>query len=366
MKIATITFHRAHNYGAVLQAYALQNYLILSGYDTEILDYSLNEIQYQYNLIYTSYHPKKYRRLLSCIKNIIKLPLKIGKLKRYNKFNNFINKKLILSKKIRSYKKLNSFSNKYDVIIVGSDQVWNPEVTKGINPYFFLDFGSSDKIRISYAASIGKSELTKEEKKDIRKKIKKFNSVSVRENDAAKILSESFDRSIAVVIDPTLLLTRKDYKKIEEKVENLENYILVYTTEMSQKIIDFAKKLSKYNNLKIVSLNRVNEKEWEYFEASPGEFLTLIKNAKYVITNSFHGTCFSIIYEKDFIVIPHTTRGVRITELLDKSNLSDRIIKSNIDASLKIIYHKIDYKIVNESLKSHINFSKKFLNNSLK
>lgn len=349
MKIGILTFHKAKNYGAILQAYALHTALKKNNIDSEIIDYDCDYFRESYKIL-----SLKNRS----IKNIIKQLLLFNyKRQKYKKMENFIKKNMKLSANKNILKStMKKVSNNYEKIIVGSDQVWNLNCTNGDLTYF-LDFEKSKEKKYSYAASFGKSSVTKNEKKIYKKYLSDFNKISVREKDGKKILDEILNEKVKVVSDPTLLLNRNEWDNIcsERLIE--KNYILVYTLYSSPEIREFAQKKAKEENLDIVviqsDLKREIKKSKVIRNAGIEEFISLIKHANYVITNSFHGTIFSLLYNKEFyisLIKGDNAPNSRIENLLKEYKVEQRIIDYNEYEKDK---KKIEYENVNKKIQEN-------------
>lgn len=358
-KVGIITFHNAHNYGAVLQVYALQEKITELGYETKVINYENKKITRQYSLIkYSRKNPIKSIKLIyESVKDY-----KINK-ERFDKFENFITKNLRLTKKYKTIKQLKANSPDFDCYITGSDQVWNANIVGELSDAYTLNFGKEEVNRISYAASIGIDKIDDKDKEQYAKKLEKIDKISVREESAARELRKILNKDVKVVLDPTLLIMQSDWDKRINCTENEEKYILAYMVEYNNECIDIINYLSEKTGLKVVSFNKEkiykNEMKKAYTD-DPFEFVNKIKNAEYVITTSFHATVFSIIYHKRFFVVPHKKTGNRVTNLLEKFNLKDRVFNlfsdfCNIDYEKKIDYSLVD-KIIEKEREDAIRF----------
>lgn len=366
LKIGIITFHDADNYGAVLQAYALTESIksLDENAKVEIIDYKISSIVSNYKLFNIS-HDSSSKMCRTLISSIIYLPIRF--IKKY-KFNKFRKKNLTLSKKI--YYKSNDIIS-YEIYIIGSDQVWNPDITR-CDPIFDLEFCDETSLKISYAASIGKDNLSIEESNYIKKLIEKIDIISVRENNAKKIIKQLTNKPISLVLDPVFLLDSNEWLKVLAKKKSNERYILLYmitdkeTEEETCKIADL---MSKKMKLPVWYINISYKKEGYGFKhlrnVGPLEFLKLIYNAEFVVASSFHGTAFSIIFKKNFIATPPKNKSSRLNDLLSLLNLEERLILSrkDIDNNFKQdINYSVSYKILNEE----INKSMVFLKDSIR
>ena len=363
-KIKIITFHSAHNYGAILQVYALQRVLSEEN-NVEVINYRNNNIDNTYKLI----NPETLKTIIKSItKNILYFRRNIT---RYNKFENIIKEKLNLTKKYNSEEEIKKDFPKADIYITGSDQVWNTSITKGLQDSYTLNFGDDSTRRISYAASIGKSKLTDAEKEVFKEKILKLDYISVREEDAKKILTPVINKPIEVVLDPTLLISKEEWQnEIKNIKKEKEEYILAYTVGADDEYYKIINELSKKTNLRVIHFETRNKKIKNVlrnaYTSDPFEFINLIKNAKYVVCTSFHATIFSIIFNKKFFVIPHKITGSRVYNLLNKLEIENRAVKNleefkKIDYDEEINYEKTKILLEKERNKS-LDWIKKAIN----
>lgn len=362
-KVGIITFHNAHNYGATLQVYALQKTLNNMGFDAKVINYNNKIITNQYKLIkYSKKNPIKCVKLLyKSFKNY-----KNNKM-RYIKFEDFINNKLKLTKE---YENLESDFPKMDCYITGSDQVWNLDIVGELSNAYTLNFGEEKTKRISYAASVGDALQIRKNNMEFKKKIENLDYISVREEDAKDELQNIIKKPIEVVLDPTLLLKQEDWNK-EILVENKEKekYILAYVVEADAEYIKIVNDLSKKTGLKIIHFELINPGYNNVLKSAytegPLEFINYIKNAEYIVATSFHATVFSIIFNKKFFIIPHKKTGARVTNLLNKLEIRDRIFH-NLDDFENINYDlEINWELVNKKLEKEREKSLEWLNKAI-
>ncbi len=344
-KIDIITFQCAYNYGAILQAFALQKKLKELSNDVKIINYRNQFLEKGYRLI--SLNTKNVKTLIkSILSNIYFFKSRYKKNKNFKKF---INKNLNLTMEYNSEEELKKNPPEADIYVTGSDQVWNSQITKGLQDSYTLNFGEEDVKRISYAASIGNSKIDSNEKKDYKDKISKLDYISVREEEGKKILEEFIEKPIEVVLDPTLLLTKEDWdSKIKGMEKEKEKYILAYVVDPDEEYIKIVNYLSEKTGLKVIHFSKKNKGIANIlrnaYTDGPLSFLNLIKNAEYVVATSFHATIFSIIFNKKFFVIPHKITGSRVYNLLTKLEIENRAIK-NLEEFKKIDYdEEIDYE----------------------
>lgn len=372
MKIALINFFFAYNYGAVLQCTALKTVLEKMGHKVDIINYR-PYYQMQYYNKYPNplksagvawekydYMPPLKRAVLSAKWSLHTLKdIKDIKNKKMLKkcFGTYIDKNFNLTNLYSTYNELkNNPPQGYDVYVSGSDQLWNPDVTWGVDPAYYLNFGTKNTKRIAYAISPCGLDFDIYSEK-IKEVALGLDFISLRESEKQQQLSLLLKRNdIHICPDPTLLLVENDYKKYEDKIDiEKDSYIFFYGFSDRQKdnnIIQYVQKAGKKNNLKILDAS-LDEFKWNDKEnvikkvLNPGEFLTAIKSAKMIITNSFHGTVFSIIYRKNFMTFTKTGTASRMVELLENLHLKDRIIDNYND--IKDDY--TDYTDIEKNLK---------------
>lgn len=341
MKIGIITFHNALNYGAMLQAYALQKYLLLQGHDVEIIDYRQSYITQTWALI--SHKRLKGNYILGTIKRYLNEILWMFwfRLRRYNAFHSFLKKYLIISS--RQNIKTENDIPEYDVYVIGSDQIWNYKLTNGLDRILCGCFNKKGGKIVFYGASTQPIELNKEQKDFFKSSFKNVDLISVREIDLLPIYQPLTEKKIEVVVDPTFLLERKFYDEIATKVNHKKDYLLVYEVATHPKVMDIAKTIANENNWDIIVIpsnvcTKLNKNIRN--SAGPNDFLGYIREAKCVITTSFHGTVFSIKFQVPFYTFLLGTktdsRSMNICNLL---GLSDRLINEKTN----IVFSKIDY-----------------------
>ena len=345
MKVATITYSWAQNWGAVLQAYALVEYLNSIGQEAKLIDYR----PFDNKLVST------VKSVSDGIVDLLTLPASVKRIERYDEFRK---NALKLTKKCNSTDELKPLNNDFDVFITGSDQVWN--VGLGVCKDFYLEFVEESKRRISYAASFGVSVIPEEHKADTIEGIKNIQHISVREASGANIVKELTGRDAALVLDPVFLLDADHWKSISADTGEKEKYIFVYPTQVTPALKKTVKELKKKTGLKVISPFYVPKCK-VVKDIGPREFLSYIANAEYVVASSFHATAFSIIFEKKLLVISHSQTGSRTTDLLNLMGLGSCSVKDvkeidNIDW---------DYQSAEKVKTERIVASKEFLKNAL-
>lgn len=354
MGILTFQYPENRNFGASLQAYACLNLMR----------------KFIKNTILINYYPSNFDYTFK------------GKVILYLETKNFIdyNKKFLrTTNKLKIEEELKKLNKEFDTFVVGSDQVWRPvwEGENCINPHFYFDFVDDNKKKISYAASFGVDywEGDKKLTEEIKTLIKRFDYISVREESGIDICKNTFRIDNAVcVLDPTLMISREDYQSILDdwkdkshlKKKYIAHMLLDDTEELkkeSQNIADYLE--SDINHIKGKEKKFLWKKYFSYNKVS--QWLTYLKDAELVITDSFHCTVFSIIFHKKFVVVANPMRGIaRLETLLSKIGLEDRFFTDIKDVMKSGILDKeIDYDEVEKKLAIHRKYSMDFLKKAL-
>lgn len=335
MDFNIVTFHTAYNYGAVLQTYALQKFIADLDYSVGIYDY---KPPYLSN---TSFKQK----LLGSVKSFHKKDHGV----REKRFDDFRAKYLNLNLERDS-----------KIFISGSDQVWN---ANGImNPVFFLNFVGDKSFRASYAASIGASGIPSEKTDLFKEYINRFDAVSVREEDAKNCLAPLYDGNISVNVDPTLLHCADVWNSISKPVSGLpDNFILVYLLHIPKNAKQLIKWLKKESGYSVVLIDAgfastVISSDIVLRDVGPEEFIWLMSKAQRVVTSSFHGTAFSVIFEKEFYSVVNPASPSRISNLLSKCGIKG-VAESDTEFSQNIV----DWDNVNSVLKDERQKSKEYI-----
>ncbi len=349
-KIGIITFHRAHNYGAVLQCYALSHILSKMGYQVEVIDYYPSYLHNQYNLL-----PSIKNGIVLWFKTLIKLiPILNVKIKRMRLFNSFISS---LPLSAYQYDENIDEIKGYDILIFGSDQIWNPLLSNGVDKVFSGFFKHDGTLFVSYAASTNPRICSDEYKHYFEKILNSFDRISVRENSLSNYLNAIRVNSSIVVLDPVLLLNKKEWSSIAISPKE-ENYLLIYTVPQSPLVRKHAEFIAKAKGLQIIEITPAakNVRGKEYRQVvGPRQFLGYFQNASYVVTTSFHGTAFSIKFEKQFSNIQlGTPVDDRAYNLLEIVGLQEHAIpqKRILEEPMHINYSCIADKLYDSVHKS--------------
>lgn len=367
MKVGILTFHNAHNYGAVLQAYALRTKLRQMGHDVHIINYCNDKIQKRYSDKLKLEISKRDIFFPTHWKTIINKKLQNNYAqdawkKQCDSFKKFIDE-ILLENKTNQITVNDLEKMKIDAFICGSDQVWASWITGGLDPVYFLDFQTPAK-KISYAASAPSDKISFDEQPYFKKCINLLDSVSAREEKLSSALANLCKRSIKTVVDPTLLLDANDYSNLSSDSYEKEGYVFVYFVHENNTLMECAQKVALRLGKKLIELHYYLRKDLkghnQLADLGPSEFLTYIKNADFVLTNSFHGTVFSIIYGKKFYSVYNTDS--RKDNLLNNLQLQSRHIYSANDIDLN---QQIDYEFVQKLLHSYRESSIDFLDKAL-
>lgn len=358
MKIGILTFQNTLNYGAMYQEYALQKYINnKDNASAQVIDYINDNIE-------RNEAPLKLKEQRS-IKGVLKyFLLHRYQVRKRDKFNQFTEKYINKSEKKYNKDNIKEINDIYDKIIVGSDQVWNTLMT-GSDYTYYLDFLDKDEKKSSYAASFGYSEVPEENREDISKLLAKFKDLNVREQAGKEIIKKLVARDSNVVVDPTFLLDKNEWEQMsEDNISIKEPYIVAYMVNAQKETFEFIDDLAKKENLKIIYVSDFIKKHNKgnvqiIHDASPAEFISLIKNAQYVVTGSFHAICMSIILEKNFIYMYNNNKvNSRIENIINMAGIKDR----QLNSGEYIPREDIDYLKVKEKMKANIENSKEILN----
>lgn len=358
-RIGILTFHKAINYGSVLQAWALQNVLRMNEYDSEIIDYEPKELKHLYetSLKDAKGFKRKLKRILSLKRNVSM---------QREKFQRFREEDLYLSKERYTYNSdFGSIADKYDVIITGSDQVWNTNI-EDCDPVFFLPFPFKGK-KIAYACSVNEGQVNERFPEEwLNKWLQQYNFISVREQSGVEKVSSFLDNNMKIynTLDPTLLLDKEMYSSLIGERIKQEHYIFLYNMWTKMEGIQVARKISEKLGLPVYTLTNQmdmiriikysrNGVKVDLQHTGPKDFLNYIYYSDFVITDSFHGTAFSIIFNKEFLTLnTHMDNGQykddeRLKSILSHESLVERFVKIEDIDSFEL-NKKIDYMKVNE------------------
>lgn len=362
MKIDIVTLHRAQNYGSVLQAFALQKQIEKLGHQAYILDY----------------YPERYtnKGLLKRLKNkssrfnnplvllIAKLLIYPSYLKKGIQFNKFMHHLNLEKPSFATNEEGMGRFTDADAYCAGSDQIWNSHWNEGVEKALFLDFVPKGKLCLSYAATIGLSNIPANEIDETKLLLDKFEFLSLREDKGVELVRELGRTDAVQCLDPTLLMSKEEWSLYADDSYKGKEYVLTYNLHHDPEIDKCAKAIASKYHLQIRNISYnwhdiVRHGHLDWCPTVEG-FLGLIKNAKYVVADSFHATAFSIIFEKPFVVITPEVASSRLSSLLKMLELDDYNI--NKFTSVKVIEQPIDYIRVKSIIATKQRESISFLN----
>ena len=345
MKIAIATMSRDISFGGNLQAYALQKTILEISNST---------------CVHIAREPKTHKIFIpirskrNILTNINRL-LHYGNHKRkMQRFEYFQEHYISFTEKVYDENSIHELNNQFDWFVTGSDQVWN--CATGINDILFLNFANENKMRVSYAASIGLANIPERQKKGFIDSVSKYDYVSVREKRAKEIVETLTDQRCEQVLDPVFLRDSEEWRNMAGPRIVDEKYIFVYATQVSDELVKSVQQCEKLTGYKVISVHKLLNYPVIEFKSGPLEFLNYVCNAEYVITSSFHCAAFSLIFSKNLTVIPHRTTGVRVTGLLETLGAEKSIYNGEF-----VVTEKYDANKVNANINCHRERSLKFL-----
>jgi hypothetical protein len=349
MKIGIVTYHFVNNFGAALQTYGLSRTLLkVDNVEVNVVDYRHWFIRFT-DFIRVFPITTNFKEIISGIKTFSE------RRERLEKFSKFHNEKFSLTEKYLSVSSIEKNPPNCDKFVCGSDQIWNPIITRGVSSPYYLDFAEKKEQRVSYAASFGVSDVNKKYYSKMEEYFKNFKAISVREKEGINLVKE-----ISV-----FLLTKEEWLELSVEYKIDYKYILVYIMQNNDSVYEHAKKIKDALGLKIISISRYGYApdfvDETLVNVGPKEFLGLFKNAEYICTNSFHGLAFSIIFEKEFSVIPSKRFNSRLQNLIDLFGI-ESLNEFSID---EIHREKYDKKNAEKIIQNERKKSLEFLNKNL-
>lgn len=353
MKTGILTFPNSTSYGAALQMYALCRAAEALGHETEIIRYQNPHMAGRPSAGTLA------RRLIHC--------------RKYGAFRRFEAKLCRYpARLIREPEKLNALAERYDAVIFGSDQVWNPDITGG-DLCFFGSFCGSRTRRIAYAPSFGVEALPEPFAGKAAEELQKFHALSVREAAGQRIVERLIGQQVPLTCDPTFLRTPEDWAREALSCPVPEDgYILYYTIKRSESLRAFCQKLSEQTGLPVVEvggnvLNRAFRREGPFRFApdiGPGEWLYLMRRAEYVVTNSFHGTAFSVNFRKDFFVEYSSRTNSRLAHIVKTLGLESRVVEQGGEPGRKSVDYARAEQVLPELREESLRYLKQALEGS--
>ncbi|MBF0601917.1 polysaccharide pyruvyl transferase family protein [Limosilactobacillus oris] len=374
MKVDIITLHNINNYGSVLQTFATQEVFRSLGYETEVIDYCRQNNLPSYlarEVLNRNIRLQKVAFLWKNSKVIKKLLIKLLTIKiAHSKtpMSQFMKKNINLTpRQYTSYSELKNNLPTADIYVTGSDQVWNSSYNGGIDQAYYLGFAPDNKMKIALAASIGNAEISSVEREKIYPLLSRYHAISVREVSAVNLL-KSMGLNSELVLDPTLLLNSDEWKKLDSGRPLInEGYLLMYQLNANSKMDEYAVKLAKKLNLKLIrfGFNHSDKGKAGHCIMHPSveQFINLFSNASYVLTDSFHATAFSLNFGIKFTSILPPKFGTRIESILQLTETGDRLLTDFNDFSS--VENNIDVSKVQQILDTERKRTFNWLSNAL-
>lgn len=359
MKIGILTYHFSNNYGALFQAYGLRTWLLEQGFEVEFVNYHPQHVESGGKLSLSNVLTKAGLKIIFL--KLMSLKEKyFGNKQTQAGFAEFRSELLgVKGPEFKTIEELNAAQLEYDVLICGSDQVWNPSEHFGVDPVYFLDFKTinSSVRKISYAPSFGKSTIDEKFSSEIAALIAKLDAFSVREKSGVEIVEKLTGKNPALVPDPTTLIT--DYTKLMKTYPvKDDNYVFCYYLRSRKNIGEIAEYIASKTNASLYSPHNPHRRWKEVGETiypCPRQWLYLLNASKYMVTNSFHGTILSILLNKPFVVVgiggERAKYNERALNLLTQCGLEHRLI-TTFDMMLidRLLEEKIDWEMVNQKV----------------
>ena len=373
MKIGIVTWFHHRNYGTILQAYALQKFLKNNGYKCELVNYiPINNKTILEKIKLGNFKHRIASKIESTKFKFLGSNIKAMLVEKNKSFANFATNNMDFTEKAQTSSELFRLNETIDCFICGSDQIWNPENFNGV---YYLNFVEDKNKKVSYAPSFGVSQIPISKIEEIRQLVNKFDWLSVREDKGASILKELTLKDVKVVVDPTLLLSKTDWEQVSVNPNISEDYILCYFLGDRQeywKAVQNLQRVTKYKVIVIPARFNAYLKKYEIRPStSPEEFIGLVRNAKLVLTDSYHGVIFSLKFERDFYVFKRfkdkdkRSQNSRIYNILKVLNLEERLVDCNVLKNYKDNCSIENYEEINKVLSREIDDSTAFLKKAL-
>lgn len=361
MKIGILTYHRAHNYGAMLQAYALRTYLQQRDHEVDFVDYWPSEHAKEYKWFKPIKGHSIIRRMVYFFSLLLTSYRRLMRIKRFESFRQEV---LLLPANARYTSYGAPIEEKYDYVIVGSDQIWRNHHTTleyiGFDSVYFCQTMINAAHYASYAASMGVINMSNEEEDKLKNYLSDFSAISVRESSLqAKLADMGFDSTL--VCDPTFLLNKNEWNTLlpAERFRK-QHYVLYYEMTLCQEAKRYAQSVADKMNCDLIvipaTLHTLGKKN-ELSDIGPQEFIHAIRDAEFVVSTSFHGTAFSVIFEKQFMSMGAKTNSDRIETLLKSIGIADHYTNKCPEKLNPVIYSQI-----RDNITAYINQSKAFIN----
>ena len=379
MKALLFTVHRTLNYGSVLQTYACSRIFSRMGWEmtvadfTRPTDYNMNAIRSLMHYICFRDRLKEPRGFSAKLKGLAASCVTYPLTKRFwQNCESFLREHVNLSAPIENMAELTELAKEYDLLCSGSDQIWNTEYNKGTDQVYLLGFSPAETKRIALSSSIGMDSLSETDQALFREYLPSFHAISVREEQAVTLLQE-IGIQATHLLDPTLWITGDEWRTEAAQPPESEPYVLLYKLKADNRIDQIAQSVAQKLGIRVVRVcfsSRMgvkNASEQDVLLPALPEFLSLIANARFVVTNSFHGTCFSLNFNRDFISVPREHYNSRIQSVLNTTSLQERFVYSvdELDnTKLQPINYECVNAILNERRQQAFEWLKSALNNT--
>ena len=327
-----------------MQAYALQTYLKSLGHDVKIIDYKPDYLSQHYRIDTVS-NSKYDKPFLRQVYLLAKLPGRLHKLPRKRAFDNFTGEHLELTRRYISNRELKEDPPQANVYFAGSDQIWNPLFPNGKDPAFYLDFVQNG-VRASYAASFAVHDFPQDIRSITTQYLSRLDYISVRERSGLTILRNLGIYNATSVLDPVFLINRKHWETLAEKRKEGKPYLLVYDFDNSPVVHSLSKRIAEERGLKIYSIFNLPYAECCFEDSGPVDFLRLIRDASFVLSNSFHATAFSVIFHREFATVERTEKiNTRMRDFTAMLGLADRIVSDSSPEPSKIDWNAVQCRL---------------------
>ena len=352
------------NFGSSLQTYATCRMIEQAGGNVKVINYISPRLRIKNQVFLTG--SGKFAPLKQMPRRLVRSYFLI---KRKKIFTQFLHNTMRFTEYYRNYNDLEKNPPKADVYVTGSDQVWNSDYNQGVEKFFYLDFAPASAKRIAFSASIGMQDIPEEEKAETKALLQKYNAISVREDRAKELIEELGITPVKHVLDPTMLLDRDDWTPLMQKVDALEEvpYLLLYQLNQNPDMDRIAQQIAEEKGLKIVKIElsfiHRNKKYFNITFASPNQFLWLFSHASYVVTDSFHGTAFSINFNRQLSIVFPPRFSSRLASAAKMFGLENRIVDKGGVVNTE---QEIDYAPINEKLNQYRKEAKEFLRKAIK
>ena len=358
------TLFAVDNFGSSLQTYATCKMIEQTGGNVKVINYISPRLRFL-NLLFKNQSGNFY----SLMQMPKRIALGVFVRKRKKIFNRFLHKYMQFTKYYRDYNELEKNPPKADIYVTGSDQVWNSNYNQGVEKFFYLDFAPASAKRIAFSASIGMQDIPEDEKAETKALLQKYSAISVREDRAKELIEELGITPVKHVLDPTMLLDEDDWTPLMQKIDALEDvpYLLLYQLNKNSDMDRIAQQIAEEKGLKIVKIElsflHRNKKYFNITFASPNQFLWLFSHASYVVTDSFHGTAFSINFNRQLSIVFPLRFSSRLASAAKMFGLENRIVDKGGVVNAE---QEIDYAPINEKLNQYRQEAKEFLRKAIK